>query len=95
MSKVELGIARSKNDRGYSACEYMSSLSEIVLNAIKLMKKETDKLMQDPTTQQELANSLHVIQCDMLLIKDQIQEKASELADERAKLWKEENGQRG
>ena len=89
MNKKALGDARSKNDREYSACEYMSSLSEIVLNAIKLMKKETDKLMQDPTAQQELANSLHVIQCDMLLIKDQIQEKASELADERTELWKE------
>jgi len=90
MNKRELGIARNKNDREYSACEYLSSLTEIVLNSIKLMKREASRLYSGPCGQFELEKSLHIIEGDMISIKAQIEDKASELADERVELWKEE-----
>ena len=90
MNKRELGLARNKNDREYSACEYLSSLTDIVLNSIKLMKREASRLYSGPCGQYELGKSLHIIEGDMLSIKSQIEDKASEIADERVELWKEE-----
>ena len=74
------------NDRVINACDDSVLLINNILNSIKLLKKSLRKVYPDVPSTKELNDTMIFIAGDIISIKKELEEVASDTADESNKL---------
>ena len=86
MKKREINLKIDKDNKILTACEDSSLNISIILNSLKLLKKSLRKIYPANESSKELSEAILVITSDIVSIKSEVEDVASDTADEIVKL---------
>ena len=85
-TRAELGKKLQQDEKVLAACEDVVLLTDNILNSLKLLKKATAKVYPVDENTGELAESILTVRADILSIREEIKDVASDTADEIVKI---------
>ena len=89
MNKKELGELITKNTKRYAACEEIVNLIDVALGALKVAKKHQSTVYDTNVATDEISGDMLTIIYDLLSMKEEYSDIASEIADDIKKARKE------
>lgn len=86
MTKKEINLKIDKNDKVLIACEDSLLNIGIILNSLKLLKKPLRKIYPSNEASKEFSETMLAITADITSIKSEVEDVASDTADETVEL---------
>lgn len=91
MTEKEINVKIDKNNKTINVCEDALLSISTIQNSLKLLRKSLRRLYPENESGAEFAHTLNMVTADIGSLKLEIEDVASDTADETEKLKKEIN----